>query len=902
MTSDRGRPDPSPDRQDLLATLSRYRRESDRDVRRVDRWRRRGWSRTEIAAEAERVAGALHDAGIERKERVALWLSDGPLWHAAFFGVLRAGAVVVPLDLSLETEFVRERAEELEIAAWITERHVPRLELDRPAVPMAWSPPEPVHDPPGPPARPPGDPDRTAEIVLTSGTSGAPKAVPVSHRNLLAVLNALEEGIEEYRWALRLAPPMRLAVALPLSHLYGQVMGVFVPSLLDADATMIPTMPAPDLARRLRQEGAWALATVPRTIELLGRHLRARGEERWGAEGFDSRLREAAEQPWWRRLATFAPLRRELGLRFLAVVSGGAALDREVEELWRTLGYAVVQGYGLTETAPLVTLNHPFDSAPGSLGRPLPGVDVRIDDDGEILVRGPNVVASRLGGPAVDAEGWLHTGDLGEIDAAGRLRYRGRRGERIVTPAGVNVDPGPVVEALRERDDVLDAVVLERPWGERGVVTAVVLVRPGADPAGAVRSANEDLPDAARIRDWHVWPEVDFPRTATGKPRRPEILGWLRERAPEESERGEREAGAPPPGPSDARDLVRREVADVAGRDASEIDADDRIADLLGSLDRVELVTRLETTYGTLLPPEVLGEERTVGELADELAAILGEEREAPEEEAERGPGPAGEAERGGTAERARIRETAAPPVERPPDRGEFPRARWRSLSPVRALRFAIREAAMRALVRSFLDLDAGGTDALEELEPPFLVAANHQSEFDPAPILFGLPAPIRARIATTAMWEFFEEARFGPAWYRLGVLGLNLVPLVQRGDWRPTLEIAGEVADAGGCPLVFPEGERTKDGSLLEFRRGVAVLARDLHLPIVPCAIDGLLEVLPKGAHWPRNCWTHRAPVAARFGEPIAAPRPDDEIDEVVAELRRRIAALLGAARASLR
>jgi long-chain acyl-CoA synthetase len=149
-------------------------------------------------------------------------------------------------------------------------------------------------------------------------------------------------------------------------------------------------------------------------------------------------------------------------------------------------------------------------------------------------------------------------------------------------------------------------------------------------------------------------------------------------------------------------------------------------------------------------------------------------------------------------------------------------------------------------------------------------------------------------------MWEHFERSRAGRLQYALAVAGLDLVPLLQTGDWRPTLRIAGEVADRGGCPLVYPEGERSTDGSLLPFQRGLGILARDLHLPVVPCAASGLLSVLPKGARWPRGVWAGRAAVAVRFGEPLPAPRPDDDPRAIVDEARARIAALLREARAA--
>lgn len=858
-------------RPDLLAWIDRLARSP--DVRRAERWRVRGRTGAWIAEEANRVAADLAGAGVAPGDRVAIHLPDGPLWHAAFFGILRAGAVAVPLEGSLDPDLLARRAGELGVRAWCAGGELPPLPLDHPRVDLGGR----SRLPPGdPPALPDPDPGRVAEIVLTSGTSGTPDAVEVTHANLRAVLDALDGAVAPYRWALRALPPMRLAVALPLSHLYGQVMGVFVPALLGARATIVAPLAAPDLARVARREKAWALATVPRTLDLLAGALRARAEARWGAAGFARRLDRARGHPWWRRRFELRAVRAPLGRRLLAVVSGGADLDPETESFWRAIGIAVVQGYGLTETAPLVTLTHPLRPSPGSLGAPLPGVEMTLAGDGEILVRGPNVAPAREGGPTVDAEGWLHTGDLGRLDAEGRLRFAGRKGERIVTPAGTNVDPAPVVAALRARPAIADAVVLERPWGERGAVAAVILARPGGDVADAVRSANATLPDASRVRDWHLWPGPDFPRTRTGKPRHGALADWLADRAPRP---GATPADAPAP---DADAAVVRAVARIGALDPGRLDATTPIGEVLGSLDRIELATRLESTFGVSLPERAFAAERTIAEVADALARpATGPAPSAP------GPGSTPEVPR-----------PTAPPTD--PGTRRVPRAEWRAALPTRVARFVLMEGLVRPAWRSLIDLDAGGVENVTALDPPFLIAANHASEFDPGPILYGVPRRVRRRLATTAMWEYFEDARTGRLLYAVAVLGLDLVPLVQKGDWRPTLEIAGRVADRGGCPIVFPEGERSPDGELLGFRPGVAVMARDLHLPIVPCAISGLLAVLPKGAHWPRGCWRSRAKVAVRFGAAIPAPRPDAEPDPVVALLRKRIAALHADSRAA--
>ncbi len=888
------------ERGDLLEYPGRYAALGSRVARRADRWRSRGLTFASIARRARVVAEELTALGVAPGERVALVLEDGPLWHAAFFGILEAGAIAVPLDVSLDPARLREAAEGLGLRAWCTEREAPDPRLDLPRVVLGWR--VGVQSvgssarPGGVTARPGDDPGRVAEVVLTSGTSGAPQAVPVTHANMRAVLDALDAGVAPYRKWLRLMPRFRVAVSLPLSHLYGQVMGVFTPPILGADVACVPPMPAPDLARVLRRERAWSLATVPRTLALLAGHLRAEGETRWGAEGFARRLEAARGLPWWRRWLRFRGLHRALGYRMIAVVSGGAALDADVETLWRGLGFAVVQGYGLTETAPLVTLEHPFDQAPRSLGRPLPGVEVRIAPDGEILVRGPNVTPARLGGPAVDAEGWLHTGDLGRWEE-GRLVYLGRKGERIVTPAGVNVDTAPIVEKLRAQAALLDAAVLERPWGRAGTVCAVVAVRPGGDAGSAIEAVNDALPDAARIRSWFAWPQPDLPRTRTGKARHGEIRAWLEARAPAGSEEpGVAAVGrGAPAAPADPVRALIAMAASVAGVSAGAIGPRDRLGDVLGSLDRIELATRLETAYGASLGMDALAGDRTLAEVAAEaFGSGRGTRAAAP---AAAPPVPVA-APRPGSPSGPPPAAALPGPGEAPLDRRPAEEASWRHFLPVRAARHLTREIVVRGFWQPAIATRAAGTGRLADLDPPFLVAANHLSILDPLAILFALPWRLRSRLVPTAMWEHFRRGR---RWqYPLAVVGLDLIPLVQVGDWRPTLRVAGSVCDRGGCPLVFPEGARSDDGELLPFQRGVAVMARELHLPIVPCAVMGTLGVMPRGAKWFHDCWRGRARVAVHFGDALPVPRPGDDPRTVVDELAIRIEALRREALAS--
>src|SRR5208282_1368744 len=216
--------------------------------------------------------------------------------------------------------------------------------------------------------------------------------------------------------------------------------------------------------------------------------------------------------------------------KFWAMISGGAALDRETEEFFHRLGYAVIQGYGLTETTSLISLNHPFHTSRGSIGKVLPGREIKLADDGEILVRGSGVASGYWNGRELqpvareDEEGWYRTGDLGAVDEQGNLFFKGRKKEVIVTPAGMNVYPEDLEAALRRQPEVKDAVVVPLPRNGNAEPAAAIILRDrGFDPGAIVKRANESLSEYQRVNTWVVWPEEDFPRTSTQKPLRSAI-------------------------------------------------------------------------------------------------------------------------------------------------------------------------------------------------------------------------------------------------------------------------------------------------------------------------------------------------------------------------------------------
>jgi long-chain acyl-CoA synthetase len=324
---------------------------------------------------------------------------------------------------------------------------------------------------------------------------------------------------------------------------------------------------------------------------------------------------------------------RLFGWKFWCMVCGAAPLEPELEAFWRKLGFLVVQGYGLTETAPVVTLNHPFHPSRGTVGKPIGGVEVRIAKDGEILVRGENVTSGYYkpaGGsnntvveaPIEDAavesavfeDGWFHTGDIGELDREGRLLIKGRKKEMIVTPQGLNVFPEDVERALMSQPGVKEAgVVGLRVAGEERV-HAVLILEPGGDAAAVVRGANATLEDHQRIWSSSLWPDRALPRTeGTRKLKRRALQRWAA---------GEAAGAAATRSDGSSVEAIVSRFA--AGR---EFKPDTTLEELgLGSLDRVELMMALEDAFQTTIDEGSMAEARTIGD----LRALVGADDAAP--------------------------------------------------------------------------------------------------------------------------------------------------------------------------------------------------------------------------------------------------------------------------------
>ena len=666
--------------------------------------------------------------------------------------------------------------------------------------------------------------DDVAQIIFTSGATAEPKGVVITHRNVLANIVPIEDEVRKYRRYGRPFFPLRFLNLLPLSHMFGQAMATFIPPMLPGTVVFMRGFNPADIVAQVKKRRVSVLVSVPKILDVLAEHVRCTVP---GVTDAPPR-REHVARRWWR----YRAVHRAFGPKFWAAVVGAAPLEPALEEFWSRLGFLVIQGYGLTETAPIVSLNHPFAARKGSVGKALPGVEVEIAPDGEILVRGDNVTRAYYvaGQEAADAfeDGWLHTGDIGELDANRQLFVRGRKKEMIVTPEGLNVFPEDVERVLAEQPGVVDSAVVGLAQGGEERVHAVVVPAPGADIEEVVRAANARLADHQRIRGVSVWPSSELPRTeGTRKLKRREVRQWA-------------ETGiAPPRGPTGSQPLdgvLARFVGDRKLRPETTIEELG-----LSSLERVELMVALEERAQTRIDEGRFAEARSVSD----LQALVAAEPAA--------------AETGN--------ESAA----------DWTMPSWNRGRLVAAVRRAALFCLLLPLTRIFARIRTEGREHLATLDGPVVLAANHQSHMDTPVILAALPGVLRRRVAVAMAKEFFD-ARFHPGGhsrrervtasvlYSLAALFFNAFPLPQReAGARRTLRYIGELASEGWSVLIFPEGQRTEAGEIHQFKPGVGMIGSRLGVPVVPVRLEGVDRVLHRSWRMAR-----RGRVRIAFGPPI--------------------------------
>ncbi len=772
--------------------------------------RRHATTYGELAQLAGRFSRELTRRGIAPGERVALLGENSAEWVGAFFGCLLRGVLAVPLDASGSPSFAFRILDE--VTPRLVVGDADRLSSVATAVPtLSFSqlcnalPADPDFS-----VSPSVQENAPFQIIFTSGTTSEPKGIVHTHRNVLASLRPIETEITKYRRYERWVHPLRFLHTLPLSHVFGQFMGLWIPAVLGAELHFSDVLESGRLLELIRRERLSVLIAVPRVLSLLRAHLLGQFPS-LGVET-DRASSLSAARRWWQ----FRKVHALFGWKFWALISGGASLPPDLEAFWNRLGFALIQGYGMTETAALVTLNHPFRIGQGTIGKALPGREVRLSAGGEILVRGDMVAgATWQRGGLIEREGeWLATGDLAEQNDSGEFRFVGRKGETIVSSSGLNIFPADLEAAMTRQPEVKACAVVPCEL-ESGPEAVCVVIFAGNNAAleQAVSAANGELAEYQQIRRVLRWPDFAFPYTSTGKLLRRDIRDWAcRALAGQKAD------------PQSGDTLLEMISAVGGATGGSEEDLN------LDSLGRVQLASMIEQRTGVWISDAAMGSLESVGQ----LRSMIGDPM----------PG---------------ARERVPSDTGRPTEQHVYPRWPWSA--PVQMLRVLCLEAVVRPLIGLLLAPRVIRSELCPQ-EGPLLIIANHVTLLDGPLVLYALPAPLRRRVAIAMSGEMLLGFRSGGgknilaglAWraaYWLLTALFNVFPLPRLQGFRQSFRHAGDAIDRAYSVLIFPEGARSSDGQPAPFRPGIGLLAEQAEVSVLPVALLGLEHVAQKEARW---------------------------------------------------
>ncbi len=844
------------------------------------------WTYTDLANHIVMLARGLIELGVRQGEPVLLCAPNSPEWIVAYFAIVRSGALAVPLDdLSSDQDLARVVADCGARRAFTSRTHLPALTALNEAAKMDIVLLDGSND--GKNVKnwrnllaerqvslPEITSDVFASLLYTSGTTGTPKAVPLTHRNILANVEAIVAG--------KMAKPEdRTLLPLPLHHSYPFTVGL-LGTLASGGAVVFPAgISGPQITEALKISRATVLVGVPRLYTALLSAI----------EGKAGRLGLAARSVFWfllgaskfirRRFGArvgrfvFRSLHRELGPDLRVLGCGGARLDPEVAWKLEALGWEVLTGYGLTETSPIVTFNRRGSARIDSVGLPLPGVELRIDakagqPSGDILVRGPNVFAGYRNNPEATAlaftpDGWFRTGDLGLVDRDGYLHILGRMKEVIVLPGGKNVIPEDVENLYASSPLIREVAILEHHGALAGVFVPddeAIRARGSARVQSLLREEIEDIslrsPPYQRVSRYKLTREA-LPRTHLGKLRR-HLMAEIYDRAesvaaapvaPQLSE-GDRRLLASAPAKEIWAWLVQRFPAVALTLDTSpQLDLQ------MDSLEWVTLSLEIQERFGIGLTGDTIARIVTIRDLLLE-ATTTGENR----------------------GRRLGTNAQAVTPDE----------LRWlQPLGPLPSLLGMLVLALNWLFMRGLFRLRVEGVEGLPR-DGPCILAPNHVSLLDPSTVAAALPMGY----LRNTYWAGWTGKMFAGPGSRLLSRITRVFPVdLDRGP-GVSLALGKAVLERKHFLVWFPEGRRSPTGNIRPFLPGIGILMQQAKVVAVPTFIQGTYEALPRGRRLPRF-----RQISIRFGDPMDVDQLDtmgegeDKADRVADGLQQAVAAL---------
>jgi long-chain acyl-CoA synthetase len=729
-------------------------------------------TRKELKEKVNRIKTLFEKHNIRKEDKIIILSSNYLEWISVYFAAILSGVVSVPLDTLTDNRLLHKIQKQTHAKAIFQDKKLAKAaiktfyldELDDVLKNIKLSERTETHEAES-------HPEDILEIMYTSGTTGEPKGVVLTNKNMTFGVNAAIRSVP-------LKARLKQLVALPLSHIFSQVYGLFFMMYMNNKVFFSDNVQPRKLISLIKYKMINGLVTVPGIVSALKKELEGKS------------------------------VLSNLGIQFRLIGSGGASLDIEVEKWWKRHLITVLQGYGLTETSSVISVNKIGTSKTGSVGKIVDGVEVKIAEDGEILAKGENVFPGYYKNEDKTEEafedGWFRTGDIGEI-RHGYLYIKDRKKDVIITGKGLKAYPIDIENVLDGMNGIKKSCVIEKD----GKVHAVLILNRKTDASEIIKKANKRLLEHQKISGFSIWLEPDFPLTATGKVKKFIVKEDLEKIKGKEYK----------------YENMLYSVIDRVLSPNKKIAGDSKLAELgMDSLKRVELIAELEKDFRVEIEETKLTQNTKV----DDLEKIMKEK----------------------IVRKIKFRT-------------------WPMSLPVRILRKLSQKILWYPIIRIFTRTEYFGLHHLEDIKMPVIVATNHQSAWDPAIIAEKFPSKFAISAHPEIVFGIGVKNPFVRAWRRfygfLSILFFNAYPFGEKIGTDKSLEFTGEMLDRGYSIGITPEGERTTDGQIHEFKPGVGYMAVNMNVPVIPARVEGMFHVLPRGRKIPRF-----GKSIVKFGKPI--------------------------------
>ncbi|HEY4696104.1 MAG TPA: AMP-binding protein [Candidatus Hydromicrobium sp.] len=817
----------------LLAYIDNYIKSRDGYFYYRGKYRTVSWSYKKVYDYARRFGTLLRQLYIKKGDRVIIKGQNRPEWIIAYIGCLMQGVIAVPLDVNSSDDFEKKvqnkvRAK-LKVYSGNEKKSRGLISINMEDIEERLSAITPIES---------SDitiyPDDLTQIIFTSGTTAVPKGVKITHNNITSNLKSVKPVMDRWKKFFRLMRDLKILSVVPLSHMYGQFIGIYIPLMIGSSVVFMSNVNPKEILRAIKEERIWILGTLPKILELIKDYIVRKFN--LSSKKFERKYNKFKKIKWPLRFLAFLNIHLKIGPRLVAIIVGGAAFDKNMDEFWRCIAYTIFQGYGLTETAPIITLADPAWTGAGSIGKVLEGQQIRLVD-GEIYVKGDNVTPGYFKDASLTkkafSEGWFKTGDLAEIGEDGNLYFKGRKDTVIVRDDGINIYPEDIESALKENNSVKDCVVLGLRYGSNLEIHAILLMedeyKGGAEDI--IKGANEKLNIYQHINSYIIWKDDDFPRTGTGKIKRNEVLEVLSSMEATKEDIGNKTYGK-------SKGILEvigslHKVKSKSIKKEAELEKDLG----LDSLDLVQIASNIEEKYNIEVDDSLIGRDTTVGEIEKLIKSPRKASRKIP----------------------------------------FYSFQFWFIVCLIRM----IFQYIIYPFIFIILRLKIKGKENLKNLKGSIVFAANHISPLDTFTVIYSMPLKLRIRLAVLMSIEYHFNNFFyhSGSWWRRAIeavgfyllvnLFINACPLSRTHGFKQVMENIGKLLSRKWSILIYPEGRVTTDGSIKEFESGIGAIASDMEVSVVPVRIKGLFNILRNGilpwGHIPR--WPL---VTVSFGKPM--------------------------------